>query len=346
MQHLPMCPRVERAGPKAVAFVGPSGQKFGMSIPSPDPALEQAISRILESAPIWTENPAGAFGDPAFRVVFAAPVASQAEVVNRLKSGLDAADGYQAARIALAIGTLVESGADPALAGLPTVNRLARALREPVADAARQERTVKFLGLAAMAMLTRDVAVRQAARKISGFAEAIADSEVAEAQFVDRVLGLADDLPVLILHVDRAEAYRIRLDAVATNFHLFTLLADQFPSWCGDDLLSPEVAAIARGEVALTQSVSDHARFHLFDWSGLDRHPGSSLWGEASPVNIPTLDQERVVLVGAKLFGARSWDAGFFANFHDALRSGLRIETTLTLDERQHWLDRIRGRRE
>jgi len=85
-------------------------------------------------------------------------------------------------------------------------------------------------------------------------------------------------------------------------------------------------------------------RLHLFDHSGFDRHPGSSLWGEASPDTIPMLDGERVVLVGKPLFGSRSWDANFFASYHDSLRSGIRVEARLDQAAYDHWVERARAR--
>ena len=90
--------------------------------------------------------------------------------------------------------------------------------------------------------------------------------------------------------------------------------------------VDPEVAAIARGDVPGLQRVVDHARFHLFDYTGLAGDPSATLWGEASPTEIPLLDGVRYVVIAPPLFGNRSWDSGFFANFHDALRS--RIHPT------------------
>lgn len=311
------------------------------------PELEQVVARVLALPAEWTSHPNAAFNDTAFRALFdglrPASPERRNEAISRLAAGLDASDAYQAARIALTIGTLVEYGASPDLAAEAVLRRLEAELTEPAADSERHQRIAKFFGLAAMAMLSRSASARQIARRRSRLRGALNASEVAEAGFVARTLGLVDDLPLLVLHVERHEGFKLRLDAVASIFHLMTLLADRFPDWCGDDPPDPEVSAIARGELPLTKRIDDHARFHLFDYSGLDRHPGSSLWGEASPENVPSLDGERVVLVGKKLFGSRSWDADFFANFHDALVSGLRIEAPLSPADYEHWLARVRA---
>ena len=312
------------------------------------PELEALVARVLAVPSAWTEHPNAAFNDPAFRQLFdgmrAATSELRARAITGLAPGLDAPDAYQAARIALTVGTLVEYGSNPELAAEAVLRRLHGELTEPSGDNARHQRSVKFLGLASMAMLSRSAAVRAAARYRPGFRAALSASEVAETGFIARTLELVDDLPLLVLHVERPEAFRIRLDGGASIFHFMTLLAHRFPDWCDDDPPDPEVSAIARGEQPLTELVSDHARFHLFDYSGFDRHPGSSLWGEASPETIPMLDGERVVLVGKKLFGSRSWDANFFANYHDALRSGIRVEARLEQADYDDWVERVRAR--
>lgn len=310
--------------------------------------LEQLVARVLAMPAEWTDHPNAAFDDPAFRKLFDGlrPASHQLRntAIARLSAGLDAPNTYQAARVALTIGTLVEYGADPELAGEAVLGRLEKELTEPSHDSALHRRIVKFFGLAGMAMLSRSSLLRQAARRRTRLHAAVSDSDVSEAGFIARTLELVDDLPLLVLHMERPDAFRIRIDAVASIFHFMTLLADRFPEWCGDDPPDPDVSAIARGELALTTNISDHARFHLFDYSGIDRHPGSSLWGEASPATIPMLDGEHIVLVGRKLFGSRSWDAAFFANFHDALLSSVRVEARLGAADYEHWLARVRAR--
>ncbi|MCB9675853.1 MAG: hypothetical protein H6737_12095 [Alphaproteobacteria bacterium] len=305
------------------------------------PALREA----LEHPAVWTpENEA--FAEPAFRQALqagqsATPEARSAALA-ALAGCLSTAEPYQAARLALLMGTFVEYGAHPGPAAPALLDRLAAVCRSPGPDAARHARSVRFLGLAAMAMLCRDRELRQHARS-AGLPAAVADVPIAEAGFVAEVLAMVDDLPLLVLHLERPEGFRVRVDAVSNVFHLTTLLAAAVPAWCDGDPVDPAVAAAARGEHPPTAGMHDHARFHLFDHSGVDRHPGSTLWGEAQAASIPVFEGERIVLVGAPLFGSRTWDAGFFPYLHEALRSAVRMEGPVTPEERERWLERLRA---
>jgi len=310
-----------------------------------DPELAGVIASALASAPAWTSAVDGAFSEGPLRRILdrartEAPAVRDA-MIEALAKGVGEGDSYHASCIALTIGTILEWGADPQLAASAVLSRLHQVLERPSPDVDRYQRTVKFLGLAAMAMLAREIPVRKAARVRPGFASAVEGSRVDEAGFIAEILRLSDDLPLLLLHLERPEGFRVRLDGVASTHHLMTLLAELFPQWCEGDPVDPEVAAVARGERPMLRRVEDHARFHLFDYTGSDRHPGSSLWGEASPSRVAVFGDERIVLVGAKLFGARVWDGGFFANIHDALRSEVRIEATLSPAEHAAWLQRL-----
>lgn len=288
-----------------------------------------------------------AFAEPVFadllRLARNLPPEDQNDILRRVGPAIAGAAPYEAARIALVCGTIVEWGADPGVVGALVVERLNRALADT--EHPERERILRFLALATMAMACRDVQVRAQARRIPGFTDALAaaEDEVGELGFVLQLMRLVDDLVLVVLHPERHEGARVRLVALSTICHLITLLQAGFPEWCTGEPVDPHVTAIATGEVPYREPVTDHARLHLFDWTGLDGHPGATLWSDASPAGIPALDGERVVLVTRPLFGGRSWDGGMFANFHDALRSRVAIEARLTPAEVDAWLDRIRA---
>ena len=70
--------------------------------------------------------------------------------------------------------------------------------------------------------------------------------------------------------------------------------------------------------------------------------PPEWVWGEMKPTAIPTFAGERIILLGP-LETPRSWDIGFFAPLHPALRSSVCIEGILSMDECNRWLHVIQA---
>lgn len=326
---------------------------MGDSVPHPDPV--DALLRFAEAPHTgFAPTDADAFAEPVFGAALGEARGlgpdGLTDRVQRLTAGIAVEDPYQAARVALIVGTLVEWGADPAVAAAPTLARFAEVLAltpTDAAHAARIARSAKFLGLASMAMLCRDPGVRRAARAMPAVVRAVAAAadHLAEAGFVDRVLALVDDLELTVLHPARREGAVVAIEAVASAFHLFTLLQGAFPAWCpADDPVDPELLALATGTQRYDGPHTDHARFHVATGFGIDRDVAATVWGEGSPADVPAIDGVRYLVVGPTMFGGRAWDAGFFANFHDALRPRLRIVRALAADEVDAAVARLRAR--
>ncbi|MEZ4236457.1 MAG: hypothetical protein R3F59_09915 [Myxococcota bacterium] len=288
------------------------------------------LAHAAAPAPRLEPTDEDAFADPAWGQALTAlrrTPALRDPALTQLAAALPGlSDAYQAARVALVCGTVVEWGGDPGRCGPAIVDRLAAEVG--AGDGPRWARTVRFLCLAAMATMCRDVAVRRHARTHAGFAGALEATEIREASFVQTVVELVDDLELVVLHLERGEGVRLRLEAVANNFHLLTLLHGTVPAWCADDPLDPEVWAQARGE-APPAAVTDHARFHVALGAAMPAEGapgiGASLWGEALPDSIPSVGGERVLVASPMLLGGRSWDSGFFPNVHDALHPALTV---------------------
>ncbi|MEZ4359874.1 MAG: hypothetical protein R3B48_06810 [Kofleriaceae bacterium] len=263
-------------------------------------------------------------------------------LVEALAPGLAVEDPFHAACVALACGTFVERGASPGVVGAAIAARLFSELASPApAQAAGQ-----YLCLATMAHLCRDLGLRQAVRRDHGVPECLelVQKHVPNAWFVQRVLELVDELPLLVLAPEAARGYEVRADAVASNFHLFTLLqgaliGDPAQGWLVAEPEDPEILGLATGERPHVERRSASQRFHYHDGhaltSELTLRPDLSgtLWGEASPASIPRVGDRAVVLIGPCVFGGRGWDSNFFANIHDALRSRAAVERQLSADE-------------
>ena len=210
---------------------------------------------------------------------------------------------------------------------------------------------LRFTGCAAMAMLCRDVETRKQARERIDLIQRAesARSDNPYAYYLAELLGMADDERLLVLDMTRRLGFRVHLTAIRNNFHLFTLLQDALLShssaqvWQGPRV-HPLAVAVAKSERMLSDispnewgadGEGETALWTYYTWQALK--PDGSLrtlaekaagqtphwvWGEGKPTEIPLLDGERIVLLGP-LEMPRSWNCGFFAPLHPALRSSV-----------------------
>ena len=318
------------------------------------------------------------FGRPPFSLLnqFTQSLTARAELDALLADVaplIRAADPFRGGVVAVNCGTLVEMGGDAALvfphllAELPRHLTLARRAHEreetaPAAlfdadpDAARALGGLRYLLLATMTVICRKAEYRQALRANADIAEAVAvlrDGH-AEADFVGQVLGYTDGVELLVLVPAEKKGFRVALEAVATNAHLFTLLQAALigGGHLEGDPVDDDVVSVATGAVPATGVLMDHARFHYNHWTALTaagtlEPMAFGTWpgvGE-SPADIPIFDGVPVLLVGPPVFGSRGWDSNFFANIHDALRSRAEVVEALPRERVQEWLDRIRAAR-
>jgi hypothetical protein len=331
-------------------------------------ALARYANKPATSNCLRTE-PGELFGSPPLAPLmqFAHTVGSRADLDALLAAVapmVRTSDPFRGATLALCCGTFVEWGADPAvlfphlLAELPRHLALARrgADFDTDPDAARAAVGLTYLLLATMTTICRRAAFRQALRADAAIAEhvaALAESH-REARFVADVLALTDDLELLVLAPQANKGFRVRLEAVGTCAHLFTLLQALLidGGHLAGESCDPDVIAVARGERAPQQVLPDHARFHFATWRGLDARASApndvlASWVpvEASPRDIPAFEGTPVLLIGPNLLGSRGWGSDFFANIHDALRSRVEVVEVLPQAQVADWLDRIQRAR-
>ncbi len=323
-------------------------------------------------------QPGDIFGHPALTALmqFAHGLGSRAEVDAALPAIgplVRAADPFRGATIALCCGTIVEWGADAGgvfphlLAVLPRHLALARRAiaRKGVApavlfdddpEAARAAAGLTYLLLATMTVICRRAAYRQALRANAEIVEHVAALRAAhrEAGFVAQVLDLTDDMELIVLAPAEQKGFRVALEAVASNAHMFTLLQAALidGGHLAGEPCDPEVVAVARGERPHERLLSDHARFNFVTHSGLNTDGSldgfSSLIGlpvEGTPAGIQRLDSVPILLVGPNVLRSRAWDSNFFAGIHDALRSRAEVIEVLPAGQVADWLGRVRQSR-
>jgi hypothetical protein len=305
-------------------------------------------------------------------------------VLQQLAAALAVADPFSAGRIAMACAALVEQGGDPALASDAILQHLPRQLRaahaytqtlaadlgidrtregqeerlaRAVADRQNKVQILQELSMLlqpAMTMLCRHPAARQTACQdlaLRDGAAALAPIH-REAYFLARLLALTDGEELLVLHPEANKGFRVVLEAVQNNFHLFTLLQEALIGAPAEGKLEgpslrTDVIATARGERPLHASDTDSAVWTFSDWAGLrpdgtwsPSAEGHWILGEGQPLDIPLFDGQRIVLLGP-LQVPRSWDAQFFAPLHEALRSRVQVVEILPAATVADWTARI-----
>lgn len=334
-------------------------------------AVNAAFAYAHEPAdlPTLLAPPSASFSHPAVRGLLdlAGSGDSLDELLRRVAPTVGAPDPFKAAILAMVCGTLIEWGADPAgvadllLARLPGFLAQAESVADrPDAeefaanpDGFRAAQALSLMLLPVMAVLARGMRYRQAARAnpdlVRGV-EALRERN-READFVATTLGFTDGMELVVLHPGEGKGFRVELEAVHKNFHLFTLLQGELigGGHLPGEAVDPAVIAVATGEAAPEGPVHDHARFHYYTWGGLRPTDGTAradlanwVWGEGVPADIPELGGERVVVLTPPVLD-RSWNGGFFANIHDALRSAARVVGVLTADEVAGYVGRARG---
>lgn len=308
--------------------------------------MTDEVERVLAlvRGPATGDDP---FSGPEFRALFqlarqASSDEEQSALARELAPGLEVADAFHAACVALSLGTLVEYGASPAIAGAAIAARLFRELEAPDLSPL----TGQYLCLATMAHLCRDIPLRQEVRRRHGVPPSLErwQPRIQHTWFVRTVLQLTDALELLVLCPEQRRGFLVRADGVRTCFHLFTLLqgaliGDPAQGWLApgaEGPEDPEIYAIATGAKPHLQILAASQRFHFHDWSALAPDATlrndlrSTVWGEASPDEIPHHDGRPVLLLGRPVLGGRSWDTNFFANIHDALRSSITVLSHLS----------------
>jgi hypothetical protein len=271
------------------------------------------------------------------------------EIIVDLATGLADRDAWRAGCAAISCGILVESGAQPTLVAIPIVERMIAAARDPASTEPHPgvPTALTMFDKAAMAHLCRSIEMRVAARELPGL-----DALTTDVTFTASVLDAVDNLELTVLAPAQQKGYVVRLEAVATNAHMFTLLqsalvrADRLAA--SGPPIDPDIVAIATGEAPHTKRVSDDQRFRFDAWWGIETlttmrgNLSSFLPVDASPREIPVSPNgDRCVLLGPPLLGGRSWDSNFFLAIHDALRSRAVVVRELSADEVTRYLSAL-----
>ncbi|MFV8751578.1 hypothetical protein ACNOYE_13625 [Nannocystaceae bacterium ST9] len=269
---------------------------------------------------------------------------------------------FQAARLLLQCGTLIEYGAPASRIAVPIAERTraifgrARALldRDPEpdlharmaehADEVRAYLGAHFAGLAAMASLCRDQPGRMFARTLAGFDDDAGQiaGKVPSAYYVERLLATVDEFVFEVLDLESRRGFRLRAWGVASSYHLFTLIqgaliGDPEQGWLAGDPPDPELLAFATNHARGCASEGDSNAWHYLEWpawTGPDASPSVAwtLWGQTKPQDIARFQGVPTILLARKSMHV-GWGVEFVAPLHDAHAIGVEVEARLDARE-------------
>jgi len=256
-------------------------------------------------------EPASLAGAPEavrlFSAIGVGPAEMREAVAAKLASGLaKLPDPLAAALVAFQVGSLVESGVDPAplaealRARLPADFAAARRFVEllqaetqverpddvdtaMLAQVGRRERTgasawaaLPFSTPAAMAVWCRHQPSRLAAKAVPGLADdaVFLGSRGGYCWYVGELLSAADGMELTVLAPEQRKGFVVELEVVRNAAHLFVLLEDVLVGDPSRDLLDgpradPKAAAIARGEAAIEEGMFFAVGWHYEYWWGI-----------------------------------------------------------------------------
>ncbi len=278
-------------------------------------------------------------------------VAADPEILGQLAEALPTVSPAGAAWIAITLGSLVERGVDPSLAGPALLRYYVAELQnlpsldgeevvEPTPAQAVHLAAFDFLSQGVVAHLARLPELRRsygADHELVSRLEELCDYGVG-AFWVHSALARWSG-PLIVLHPESATGFVLQVSNVGTCFHLFSLIQLAVgTSIPGGRTAAPELAECARG--LRSAEISDEAWWHYGRPDAPTPDLMTSIWGEGQITEIPTVDSVPVILLWAPLM-RRSWDAGFFYPHLDALPADVVVERRLEPAEVNDWLAKL-----
>jgi len=145
---------------------------------------------------------------------------------------------------------------------------------------------------------------------------------------------------LVVLNVRHKIGVVVLYSNIATCFHLFTLLQGALAEVMPDaQKVSKHVIDIARG--AQPGMAQDTAWWHYGQAHAAEPSLAASVWGEAGPESISTVDGRQVLLLWPPILQSRSWDAGFFSPILEATPPGVAVMEVLSSSQVEAWQARL-----
>ncbi|MFC7531017.1 hypothetical protein [Actinoplanes sp. GCM10030250] len=155
------------------------------------------------------------------------------------------------------------------------------------------------------------------------------------AGWLQGLLVVVDDEPLIVLHRATGRAFRVTISGIGDNFQLHTLLAgalvgDAGAGLAGERPSAVEIAAASDGDPEPANGI--RGTFNLVD------HTGEWIWNEGHPADIPALDGVRLVVIDPAPYD-RTWNTG---RLYPHMKPELTVAGELPADEAATWSGRVK----
>jgi hypothetical protein len=139
--------------------------------------------------------------------------------------------------------------------------------------------------------------------------------------YLVEVLGVLDDEPLIALHRPTRQGFVFTMSGIADNFQLHTLLADKLVTPGHLPGVAPSAEAV---EACLAQSPEAPYEYEATGSFNLVAPDGTWIWNEGSPIDIPVVDDARLLVLDPPPY-ERSWSG---------VRAFAGMSAELTLERR------------
>jgi len=253
--------------------------------------------------------------------------------------------GHGAGTLAVWLGAMVENGRDPSLSFKAVKNTWLRWARLIQVDDQAKGSTAPEPAFHAVDDCARSL-VSHCSKS-----EELRQKLIHDGRFVTEVSRLSSDSTgamwleqlvqqtsgeLLVLNMELGAGALVRYDHISNCFHLFTLLQCTLSHWLPPSKRpAQQVLQSAKGESS--DPVNDEASWHYQQPMSDAPDIAQSMWGEANPKDVQSIDSQQVLVLWPMILKGRSWDAGFFGPLLNQRRPSVEIVRELSQADFELW---------
>jgi hypothetical protein len=158
------------------------------------------------------------------------------------------------------------------------------------------------------------------------------------------IYNLTDEKEIIFIHPQKLAGFRVVLNGIQNNFHLFTLVQNELAQKAGSILgisapQNPDSVQIAKGikKFDIDRKIQDFGLISFYTWRAYYESEKQKtiynskymIQGKMTPKNIPVIGGQRIVILGESQRPSLQWDTSEFRPLNQYLTSETRIVETL-----------------